>query len=141
MALALAARTGGVIVNADSMQVYRELPILTARPTADDERQVPHRLYGHVGLADAYSVGRYARDAALVLDDLRREGRPAIVVGGTGLYFKALTEGLSPVPPIPDDVRARMFEPFFRVNNGNADTTERFVTTFAGITVKDDMFC
>ena len=106
LAIALAGRLGGVVINADSMQVYRDLSIITARPTPDDEARVPHRLYGHVDAAENYSVGRWCADAKAVLDELRREGRRPILVGGTGLYFKALTQGLSVVPPTPPDIRA-----------------------------------
>ncbi|HEY5965326.1 MAG TPA: tRNA (adenosine(37)-N6)-dimethylallyltransferase MiaA [Xanthobacteraceae bacterium] len=106
LAIALAGRLGGVVINADSMQVYRDLRIITARPTPDDEARVPHRLYGHVDAAENYSVGRWCADAKAVLDELRREGRRPILVGGTGLYFKALTQGLSVVPPTPPDIRA-----------------------------------
>lgn len=106
-ALAVAAATGGAVVNADSMQVYRDLRILTARPTGADERAAPHVLYGHVDAADAYSAGRWLADAGRALDTLRRDGTVPIVVGGTGLYFRALTEGLSPIPAIPDTVRTR----------------------------------
>jgi len=112
LALALAERIDGVIVNADSMQVYGDLRIITARPTPAEEARVPHRLYGHVDAAVNYSVGQYLADARAALDDCRRSGRAAIVVGGTGLYFKALTAGLAAVPPIPaeirDSVRARL---------------------------------
>ncbi len=106
LALELAARTGGLIVNANSMQVYGELRLLTARPSPADEAAVPHRLYGHVPAATRYSVGRWLGDVAPVLDQAQREGRTAIVVGGSGLYFKALTEGLAAVPAIPAEVRA-----------------------------------
>ena len=105
LALDLAARHGGLVVNADSMQVYRELRILTARPSPADEAATPHRLYGHVPAATRYSVGRWLADVAAVLAEARRDGRLPIVVGGTGLYFKALTEGLAAVPPVPADVR------------------------------------
>jgi tRNA dimethylallyltransferase len=108
LALALAEAVGGTIVNADSMQVYRDLRVITARPTPDEEARVPHRLYGHVDAAENYSVGRWLADVAPALDDVRTAGRVAILVGGTGLYFKALTRGLSSVPPIPEDVRARV---------------------------------
>jgi tRNA dimethylallyltransferase len=114
LALALAERIGGTIVNADSMQVYGDLRIITARPTVPEEARVPHRLYGHVDAATNYSVGQYLADARAALDDCRRSGRAAIFVGGTGLYFKALTAGLAAVPPIPadirDSVRARLAE-------------------------------
>jgi tRNA dimethylallyltransferase len=112
LALALAQKTGGVIVNADSMQVYRDLRVITARPTPEEEAQVPHRLYGHVDAAVNFSAGSWVRDAAGVLAELRAQNRLPIFVGGSGLYFKALTRGLSAVPPIPatirDDVRARL---------------------------------
>jgi tRNA dimethylallyltransferase len=110
VALELAARTGATIINADSMQVYRELRLITARPTAEDEAAVPHRLYGHVAAATRYSVGQWLREAAAALKEARAAGRGAIVVGGTGLYFKALTEGLAEVPPIPEEVRAAVRE-------------------------------
>ena len=106
LALELAGRTGGLVVNADSMQVYAELRVLTARPSRTDEAAAPHRLYGHVPARERYSVGRWLGDVAAVLDTARREGRMAIVVGGTGLYFKALTEGLTAVPAIPAEVRS-----------------------------------
>ncbi len=106
LALRLAERLGGMIVNADSMQVYRDLRIITARPTAAEEARVPHRLYGHVDAAVNYSVGQYLTDAAAALAEAKRNAMPAIFVGGTGLYFKALTAGLAAVPPIPADIRA-----------------------------------
>jgi tRNA dimethylallyltransferase len=106
LALALAERLGGTVINADSMQVYRELAILTARPTREDEARAPHVLYGFVSGAEAYSAGRYAADAAKAVAEAREEGRVPIVVGGTGLYFKALLEGLSPVPAADPEVRA-----------------------------------
>jgi tRNA dimethylallyltransferase len=106
LALALAERHGGIVVNADSMQVYRDLRIITARPTSADEARAPHRLYGHVDAAATYSVGHWITDVAGVLDAAAARGRPAVVVGGTGLYFKALTRGLAAVPPIPAQVRA-----------------------------------
>ena len=105
LALAIAERVGGVIINADSMQVYRELHVLTARPSAADEQRVPHRLYGHISVLEAYSVARWLADVEGVLAEVRGKGRRPIIVGGTGLYFKALTEGLSPLPPIPDAIR------------------------------------
>lgn len=106
LALGLAERLGGVVINADSMQVYSELRILTARPTDEDERRAPHALYGFVPAREAYSTGRYVRDAAAALAAARAAGLRPIFVGGTGLYFKALLEGLSPVPPVDDAVRA-----------------------------------
>jgi tRNA dimethylallyltransferase len=108
LALSLARRLGGVVVNADSMQVYADLRIITARPTADEERKVPHRLYGYVDGGTNYSVARYLADATAVLAEEERDGRAVILCGGTGLYFKALIEGLSQVPPTPDAVRERI---------------------------------
>jgi tRNA dimethylallyltransferase len=108
LALALAERLGGVIVNADSMQVYRDLRIITARPTPAEEARAPHRLYGHVDAAENYSVGRWLKDAEAALTEAQREGRIPIVTGGTGLYFKALTQGLTAVPPTPPDLRAAL---------------------------------
>ena len=106
LALRLAEQLGGVVINADSMQVYRELRVLTARPTREDEARAPHALYGFVSGAEAYSAGRYAVDATHAIDEAHSSGRLPIVVGGTGLYFKVLLEGLSPVPSIDPDVRA-----------------------------------
>ncbi|WP_298966211.1 tRNA (adenosine(37)-N6)-dimethylallyltransferase MiaA, partial [uncultured Methylobacterium sp.] len=106
LALALARARGGVVVNADSMQVYRDLRALSARPNPEEEAQAPHRLYGHVDGAVNFSVGHYLADAAAVLAECWETGRLPIVVGGTGLYFHALTEGLSEIPPVPDAVRA-----------------------------------
>lgn len=108
LALDLAERTGGVVINADSMQVYRDLRVLSARPSAEEEARAPHRLYGHVDGADDYSVARWLADARGVLAEAQDEGRLAILVGGTGLYFKALTQGLSPIPAIPAEVRERV---------------------------------
>jgi len=104
-ALELAQETGGVVINTDSMQVYRDLRIITARPTGEEEARVPHRLYGHVDAAVNFSAGAWVADAAIVLAEARAEKRPPIFVGGSGLYFKALTRGLSAVPPIPAEVR------------------------------------
>jgi tRNA dimethylallyltransferase len=106
IALAWAERYGGIIINADSMQVYRELRILTARPTAEEEARVPHALYGHVPGREAYSVGRWVEDVEAALQDAQKRDLRPIIVGGTGLYFKALLEGLSPIPAIPQPIRA-----------------------------------
>jgi len=112
LALALAEKLGGAIINADSMQVYRDLRIITARPPPEEEVRVPHRLYGHVDAAENFSVGRWCSEIADVLAAAQRDARTAIVVGGTGLYFSALTQGLAAVPPIPaqirNEVRARL---------------------------------
>jgi tRNA dimethylallyltransferase len=112
LALELAQKNGGVIINADSMQVYRDLRVLTARPTLEEEARVPHRLYGHVDAAVNFSAGSWVAEAAKVLEEVRAQDRLAIFTGGSGLYFKALTRGLSAVPPIPlqirEAVRARL---------------------------------
>jgi tRNA dimethylallyltransferase len=105
LALTLAEREGGVIINADSMQVYRELEILTARPSAADLDRAPHALYGFVSGAQAYSAGRYAIDAARAIAKAEAAQKIPIIVGGTGLYFKVLLEGLSPVPTTDPEVR------------------------------------
>jgi len=111
-ALDLAQKTGGVVINTDSMQVYRDLRILTARPTLEEEAQAPHRLYGHVDAAVNFSAGAWVSDAAKALAEARAQNRLPIFTGGSGLYFKALTRGLSAVPPIAaevrEDVRARL---------------------------------
>ncbi|HXL99413.1 MAG TPA: tRNA (adenosine(37)-N6)-dimethylallyltransferase MiaA [Rhizomicrobium sp.] len=104
-ALALAEAIGGVIVNADSMQVYAEPRVLTARPSDADMARVPHLLYGHVSAREPYSVGRYQADAAAALVEVHAMGRTPIFVGGTGLYFGALTDGLSDVPSVPAAIR------------------------------------
>ncbi len=105
LALKLARDRDGVIINADSMQVYRELRILSARPSAGEEAQAPHRLYGHVSGAEDYSVGRWLADAKLEMQACWAIGKLPIVVGGTGLYFMALQGGLAEIPAIPLDVR------------------------------------
>ena len=110
LALALAEALGGTIINADSMQVYRDLRIVTARPSAQEEARVPHLLYGHVDAAENYSVGRWCVDASAALAAVERAGRLPVVVGGTGLYFKALTRGLAAVPPIPPQIRSAVRE-------------------------------
>lgn len=106
LALELAKAHGGCIINADSMQVYRELSILTARPSASDEAAVPHLLYGHISAREPYSVARYVEDASRAISEARAQGLRPILTGGTGLYFKALLEGLSPIPSIEEEVRA-----------------------------------
>ena len=112
LALRLAEAAGGVIINTDSMQVYRDLCVLTARPSADEAARVPHRLYGTVDAAINFSAGAWVTEAAKALDEARAQRHRPIFVGGSGLYFKALTRGLSAVPPIPagvrDGVRARL---------------------------------
>ncbi|WP_375456791.1 tRNA (adenosine(37)-N6)-dimethylallyltransferase MiaA [uncultured Methylobacterium sp.] len=104
LASRLALRHGGVVVNTDSMQVYADLRILSARPDQMEEARVPHRLYGHVDGAVNFSAGHFARASAAVLGGL--DGRLPVFVGGTGLYFRSLEEGLSDLPPVPDAVRS-----------------------------------
>ena len=101
LALAIAARLGGVVVNADALQVYAAFPVLTAQPDAEERAQAPHALYGHLGPDAPYSVGHWLAELRPLLGGAR-----VIVTGGTGLYFAALTEGLAPVPPVPPEVRA-----------------------------------
>ena len=110
LAMRLAEQLDGVVLNADSMQVYRDLRIITARPSAEEEAAYPHRLFGHVDAAANYSVARWLTDATREIASLEAEGRLPIVVGGTGLYFRALTEGLSDIPPVPEAVRAELRE-------------------------------
>jgi tRNA dimethylallyltransferase len=105
LALELAQKTGGVVINTDTMQVYRDLRVLTARPTPKEESAVPHRLYGYVDASVNFSAGAWVADAARVLTEARAQNRLPIFAGGSGLYFKALTRGLSAVPPIPPEIR------------------------------------
>lgn len=106
LAIALAERHGGVIINADAMQVYRDLAVLTARPTTADEAAAPHALYGHIDAATLSSVAVWLVEAAAAIAAARAEKQVPIIVGGTGLYLAALTEGLSAVPPVPGSVRS-----------------------------------
>ncbi|MDO9439624.1 MAG: tRNA (adenosine(37)-N6)-dimethylallyltransferase MiaA [Beijerinckiaceae bacterium] len=108
LAIRLARELGGVVVNADSMQVYSDLRVITARPTPDEEASAPHRLFGHVDGAVNYSVGRYVEDARSTLAELAGQGALPIFAGGTGMYFKALLRGLSDIPAVPADVRAKV---------------------------------
>ncbi len=107
LALDLAVREGGVVVNADSMQVYSVLNVLTARPGAEELARVPHLLYGHVHPSVPYSTGAWMRDVERLAGEGAFAGRRAIFVGGTGLYFRALTEGIAEMPDIPEAVRGR----------------------------------
>jgi len=104
LALTVAERIGGVVINTDSMQVYGDLEIITARPGPNEEACAPHLLYGHVDAAENYSVGRFLGDAAAALDSARAQGRVPIFTGGSGLYFKALIRGLAAVPPVPAEI-------------------------------------
>ncbi|MEK9671714.1 MAG: tRNA (adenosine(37)-N6)-dimethylallyltransferase MiaA [Rhodospirillaceae bacterium] len=106
LAMQLAERLGGIIINADSMQVYRELRVVTARPTAEDEARVPHRLFGVLPAAERCSVGRWLAMATDEIQAARAAGFVPIVTGGTGMYLKMLTDGLAPVPEVPADIHA-----------------------------------
>ncbi|MBB3133343.1 tRNA dimethylallyltransferase [Rhizobium pisi] len=108
LAVELARRHGGAVVNADSMQVYDTLRVLTARPSEEEMQGVPHHLYGHVPAGAAYSTGAWLRDVAALLPALSAAGRLPVFVGGTGLYFKALTGGLSDMPDIPEALREEL---------------------------------
>ncbi len=108
LALQVAREIGGTVVNADSMQVYRDLRIITNRPVPEEESQAPHRLFGAVDGAVNFSAGRYVEAASALINDLDRLGSTPIFVGGTGLYFKALTDGLSNIPAVPEAMRDRI---------------------------------
>jgi tRNA dimethylallyltransferase len=105
LALRLARERNGVVINADSMQVYDTLQVLSARPSEAEMEGVEHFLYGHVPASQLYSTGEWLRDVTALLEQLKSQGRFPVFVGGTGLYFKALTGGLSNMPAIPDDIR------------------------------------
>ncbi|UVD55322.1 tRNA (adenosine(37)-N6)-dimethylallyltransferase MiaA [Rhizobium sp. Pop5] len=105
LALELARRHAGAVVNADSMQVYDTLRVLTARPSQEEMQDVPHHLYGHVPAGAVYSTGAWLRDVSALLPALKAAGQLPVFVGGTGLYFKALTGGLSDMPDIPEALR------------------------------------
>lgn len=114
LALALAERLQASIVNADALQVYADWRVLSARPSVEEESRAPHLLFGHVDAAERYSVGRWLRDAVQALRTLQEQDRRVIVVGGTGLYFRALTQGLAEIPDLPDDVSAAITERIHR---------------------------
>ena len=138
-ALALAEAFGGAIINADSMQVYSELRILTARPAPEEEQRVPHFLYGHVPATERYSVGRYQHEAAQALKQVRDKQLLPIFAGGTGLYFSVLSEGLSPIPAIPAEVRTRTRQRFERLGREAffAELSERDPATTARLRPSD----
>ena len=108
LALDLARASGAVIINADSQQLYADLRVLTARPEPDETAQAEHRLYGVADATDAWSVGKWLRAAEALLNEYGPARRPVIFVGGTGLYFNALTRGLADIPPVPPEVRAEV---------------------------------
>ena len=105
LAIRLAKACGGAVINADSMQVYDVLQVLSARPGAEEADAVPHHLFGHVDPREAYSVARWLEDVRPLLEDFGRRGVRPVFAGGTGLYFKALLEGLSQVPPVDPEIR------------------------------------
>ena len=108
LALALAEKHGGTVINADSMQVYADLRVLTARPTAEEEARVPHRLFGHIDAAEPYSAARWAAEARAAIAEAHAAGRLPILVGGTGMYLRTLIDGIAPVPEIKPEVRAEV---------------------------------
>ena len=107
-AIALAREWNGAVINADSMQVYQDIPILSACPSPKERDEAPHLLFGHIGAERNYSVGQWLDGARSALEEARRQGRLPVFVGGTGLYFKALVQGLSAIPAVSADVRARI---------------------------------
>lgn len=139
LALALARRLDGVVINTDSMQVYRDLRVITARPTEQEEASAPHRLYGHVDAAENYSVGRWLADVRPVLAEIAASARLPIFVGGTGLYFKALTRGLATVPPVPPEIRTAVRERAERIGIAalHAELARRDPVTAARLTPAD----
>jgi len=108
LALALAERLGGAVVNADALQVYADWRVLSARPSLEEEARAPHFLFGHVDAAERYSVGRWLQDALDAIRGVQAAGQPVIVVGGTGLYFRALTFGLAEIPDVPAEIRTAL---------------------------------
>ena len=104
-AMELARKHNGVIINCDSQQIYDGLPVLSAQPPQEDKSEIPHRLYAHLHPNDVCSAGNYRELAEPVIEEVIAEGHTPIICGGTGLYIRALMEGLSPIPDIPDDVR------------------------------------
>lgn len=112
LALRLAQETGAEIINADALQLYADLRLLTARPSLEEEALAPHHLFGTVDAAEGWSVGRWLRAATGLIEDITARGRPVVVVGGTGLYFRALTHGLAEIPETPGAVRATAMAEF-----------------------------
>lgn len=108
LSVALAKRLDGEIVNADSMQVYRDFRIISARPSEQDMQGVPHHLFGHISAGERYSTGEWLIDATRTVTKIQRRGKVPIIIGGTGLYHLAMIEGMSQIPPIPEDARAEV---------------------------------
>lgn len=125
LAIKLAQRSNGVVINADSMQVYDTLRVLTARPSAGDMAMVPHHLYGHVPAGRHYSTGEWVRDVTPLVEQVRAAGQVPVFVGGTGLYFKALTGGLSDMPSVPDAIRQHFR---WRLAEEGAESLHRVLT-------------
>lgn len=128
LALRLAREIRAEIVNADALQLYADLRLLTARPSPEEEAAAPHHLFGVVDAAEGWSVGRWLRAAVALIDEIAARGRPTVIVGGTGLYFRALTHGLAEVPDTPPQIRAQaaaefeaMGEAAFRARLAQAD--------------------
>ena len=112
LSVALAKRVDGEVINADSMQVYRDLRVISARPAAAEMDGIEHHLFGHVAASERYSTGKWLDAVKPVIAKVQRRGKVPIIIGGTGLYHLALTEGLSEIPPVPEDVRAEVSEIF-----------------------------
>ncbi|MHA1597665.1 MAG: tRNA (adenosine(37)-N6)-dimethylallyltransferase MiaA [Alphaproteobacteria bacterium] len=125
MAVDIAREFNGTVINADSMQVYRELDLLTARPSAAELEQAEHRLYGVLPAAEPCSVGRWLDMATVEIEDAWKQDRLAVVVGGTGMYLKALMQGLAPIPDVPDAAREEATALYERLGG------EEFVTVLA----------
>ena len=106
--MSVAERHDGVVINADSAQVYRDLRVLTARPSPEDERRVPHRLFGHVNGAESCSAARWATEARAAIEQTHAAGKLPVLVGGTGLYLRTLLDGIAPVPEIDPAIRAEV---------------------------------
>ena len=110
LSIEIARKVNGEIVNADSMQVYRELSVISARPDETEMDGVPHHLFGHVPASERFSTGQWLEQARPVIEEIQKRGKTAVVVGGTGLYLLALTEGLSEIPPVPEETRHEVLE-------------------------------
>ncbi|MEO1304403.1 MAG: tRNA (adenosine(37)-N6)-dimethylallyltransferase MiaA [Pseudomonadota bacterium] len=110
LSIALAKRIGGEVINADSMQVYRDLRVVSARPAATEMNGVEHHLFGTVSASERYSTGKWLEDVKPIVSKVQRRGKVPIIIGGTGLYHLALVEGLSRIPPVPEDVRSEVNE-------------------------------
>jgi tRNA dimethylallyltransferase len=138
LALAVAEAVGGEIVNADSMQLYADLRVLTARPSAGEEARAPHHLYGLADAADGWSAGRWLREAQAVLADIAARGRAAVVVGGTGLYFAALTRGLADIPAIAQAERDAAAVRYDTVGEASFRATLRAIDPAAEARIADN---